>query len=294
VIDEERKIRYYPFSQGFLKLTSAILQDKYPLDHAKELGDEQLALTLIAELLEICQATEKNVSDSSQQYSSYYRSQAEEEIQLGFLDQRNRIKYYSALFGLYQNCVSKFVSNPHKQRLSYSKVGVSMEHGHFLLMLVEALNKSNIKQHVEYALKLRPENNLEKNSNLVQLLNRFNLGGGRIANALEIELSNSVKIFSEEDGAEIKGMILKGLNLLSTIFTLTHSYAILMQNKEISELSHHTQEHFSSQLDVVRQYYKSIIDDYRINIRRKRLREDEMSVEETLFGYIGYERQSGN
>lgn len=45
---------------------------------------------------------------------------------------------------------------------------------------------------------------------------------------METELSDSVKIFSQEDGAEIKNMILKGLNLLSTIFTVTHSYAILM------------------------------------------------------------------
>ena len=146
---------------------------------------------------------------------------------MGFLDQRNRIKYYSALFTLYQNCLVKFVSNPHKQRLSYSKVGISMEHGHFLLMLVEALNKSNIKEHIEFALKLQPENSLEKNGNLVQLLTRFNLSG-RIANSLETELSESVKIFSAEDGYEIKSMILKGLYLLSTIFTLTHSYAILM------------------------------------------------------------------
>ena len=70
--------------------------------------------------------------------ASYYHINREST----FRDAMNKVNYFSALFGLYFNCLRKFQVNAFRHQMDFSKEGVRVPENEFLSQLTDALNKA--------------------------------------------------------------------------------------------------------------------------------------------------------
>jgi hypothetical protein len=102
----------------------------------------------------------KEIIDYKVNFSSAYlgTSYGEQQSQSTYQETVNKISYFSSLYELYNSILTKFLTNPSKHLISFENNGIEMFQDELFIILIKALNDTDIFTKLEEGLLTVPEN----------------------------------------------------------------------------------------------------------------------------------------